>query len=312
MKKRNQAPKKQGKTTQKTAQQQARSGRSKIDVPNIPKDWKEVAHIDFCGFLDRDCEERIIYKTPEGDLKAARSSSNHGLEAIEDVQRDQVTLWIQECVVPEEFSADFSLPRRPTKSDQHESRRFSRDIMISKRRADILGSLARELKIDPKEIGENAIASYLAFIEKFPHLAEAQPRVVRMEAVFAPLAAGPLYDQLDRACAIYDLDRNSVADSAIGAYIDLVLRHERAQGSREFMLNCRGASDPENICFILSRPSEHARSMFDKSVQQISSQPFAQACTEFGELRELMMHHPALKTEREALEMIVEGASRLT
>ncbi len=73
----------------------------------IPKDWKEVAFIDFSGYLDRDCEERVIYKTPEGKLKAARRSSDEP-EVIEDVTREQVTKWLQECVIPEEFAADFS------------------------------------------------------------------------------------------------------------------------------------------------------------------------------------------------------------
>src|SRR6266404_292681 len=68
----------------------------------IQKNWQEVASIDFTGYLDRDCEERIIYKTPEGNLKAARSS-DEGLEAIEDVTREQVVKWIHECIIPEEF-----------------------------------------------------------------------------------------------------------------------------------------------------------------------------------------------------------------
>ncbi len=40
----------------------------------IPKTWKEVASIDFTGYLGRDCDERIIYKTPDGALKARPSS----------------------------------------------------------------------------------------------------------------------------------------------------------------------------------------------------------------------------------------------
>lgn len=75
----------------------------------IPKDWEEVASIDFAGYLDRDCEERIIYKTPEGTLKALRSSDPQYSEptVIEDVTREQVVRWILECVIPEEFEADF-------------------------------------------------------------------------------------------------------------------------------------------------------------------------------------------------------------
>jgi predicted transcriptional regulator len=191
------------------------------------------------------------------------------------------------------------------------SRRVARDIMISKRRADVLSRLALELRADPKEIGENAIESYLLFIEKRPDLAEAQPRFVARESVFAISAAGDLYDRLDHACEIYDLDRNSVVDSAVGAYLDMVLRHEDGSSAREFLLSCRGSSDPENIECALSQAGANVRSMFDKLVGQISAQPFAQACAEFSALRELTMHHPSLKKEREALEMIAEGAARL-
>ncbi len=80
--------------------------RSSVEL-EIPENWKEVACIDFTGYLDRDCELRIIYKTPEGGLKAARHSDDEP-EVIEDVTREQVTKWLQECVIPEEFAADFS------------------------------------------------------------------------------------------------------------------------------------------------------------------------------------------------------------
>ena len=190
------------------------------------------------------------------------------------------------------------------------SQRVPRDILISRRRADIFFGLALDLKADPKEIGENAISSYLQFIEKFPSLAEAQPRFVRSEAVFAVLPTGDLYDRLDEACAIYDLDRNSVVDSAIGAYLDLVLSCDNA-ASREFWLSCRGSSDPENIACILSRAGENVRLMFTKLASEIFAKPFAEACVEFGTLREMMMHHPGLRDELEALEMIVEGANRI-
>lgn len=75
---------------------------------SIPRDWEEVAALDFTGYLDRDCEERIIYKTPQGDFKAARHSDDEP-EVIEDVTRAQVRQWILECTIPEEFAADFRL-----------------------------------------------------------------------------------------------------------------------------------------------------------------------------------------------------------
>jgi hypothetical protein len=91
----------------------------------------------------------------------------------------------------------------------------------------------------------------------------------------------------------------------------MVLR-EASPKMRELLLSRRGSSDLENIAFILSAASENARSLFDKFVHQISTQPFGQACDEFGALREMTMHHPSLKKEREALEMITQGAARLS
>ena len=76
-------------------------------APPIPKNWTEVAAIDFSGFLDRDCEERIIFKTPQGALKARRS--DEGKVTIEDVTREQVARWIHEAVLPEEFADDFCI-----------------------------------------------------------------------------------------------------------------------------------------------------------------------------------------------------------
>ncbi len=87
--------------------------------------------------------------------------------------------------------------------------------------------------------------------------------------------------------------------------------HADCPALRELTLSYRGSSDPENIAFILSEPCEHSRSLFGKLVDQIYAQPFAQACNEFSALREMTMHHPQLKSERVALEMIVEGANRI-
>ncbi len=62
--------------------------------------WKEVACIDFAGYLDRDCDERMIYKTPEGGLKPAKHSVDEP-EVIEGVTREQVTKWVQQCLIPD-------------------------------------------------------------------------------------------------------------------------------------------------------------------------------------------------------------------
>lgn len=266
MKKRNQAPDKEDKTTQKTAQQEARRGLIEIEVP-LPD--------------------------------ALRRSAERGAKKL----GISTSLFVEQAIREH-------IPRvQAAKSVNHNA--AARDLMISRRRADLLSALARELKADPREIGENAIESYLLFIEKCPNLAEAQPRFVAGEALFAVMPNGELYDRLDEACAIYDLNRDSVVDTAIGAYLDMVLHYETGSPLRESTLRSRGSSESETIEFILSRAGENARATFGKLVMQISSQPFAQACTEFDALRELTMHHPSLKDERIALEMIAEGAARL-
>jgi hypothetical protein len=87
--------------------------------PEIPENWEEVAYIDFTGYLDRTCEVRTIYKTPEGTLKALKSSDDAYNEptVIEDVTREQVVRWLHECVIPEEFEADFRGGMQPKPGD---------------------------------------------------------------------------------------------------------------------------------------------------------------------------------------------------
>ncbi len=51
--------------------------------------------------------------------------------------------------------------------------------------------------------------------------------------------------------------------------------------------------------------------MFAKVANRLQDQPFEDACGELAAFRELVMHHPGLEAEREALEMITEGANRL-
>jgi hypothetical protein len=186
-----------------------------------------------------------------------------------------------------------------------------REVLISRRSGDVLKQLAAELKADARAIGENAIESYLAFIEKRPELAEAQPRFIQKDWVFAVAPTGDLYDRLYESCRIYDLDPGSVVDSAIGAYLDLVVSHAKNDAMRELTLSYRGSSDPENIEFVLSKMSESASSLFDQLVQQIAQRPLADACDDLSALRELVMHHPALKKQRVALEMVAEGGRQL-
>lgn len=74
---------------------------------NIPSTWTEIACIDFTGYVDRDCNERVIYKTPGGKLKAVRSDVGFDQPNVEDVSRKDVASWIRQCVIPAEFEADF-------------------------------------------------------------------------------------------------------------------------------------------------------------------------------------------------------------
>ena len=49
----------------------------------------------------------MVYKTPTGALMAVTRNASTGKEIIEDVSRQQVARWLHECVIPEEFEADF-------------------------------------------------------------------------------------------------------------------------------------------------------------------------------------------------------------
>ncbi|PZR80028.1 MAG: hypothetical protein DLM52_00215 [Chthoniobacterales bacterium] len=48
---------------EKTTKTTRRKNRREDEKLEIPENWEMVAGIDFTGYLDRDCEERIIYKT---------------------------------------------------------------------------------------------------------------------------------------------------------------------------------------------------------------------------------------------------------
>ena len=102
-----------------------RAIRKQLPQATIPENWAEVASLDFSGFPGRDCEERIIFKTPQGELKARRS--DEGKVTIEDVTREQVVRWIHECTLPEEFAADFS-PLDSTLA-RRDARRKARDVL---------------------------------------------------------------------------------------------------------------------------------------------------------------------------------------
>ncbi len=126
---------------------------------NIPQDWSEVAFIDFAGYVDRDCEERVIYKTPQGGLKAAKSSSEGGT-VIENVTRPQVARWILECVIPEEFEPDFrgALPNVAANGGCELKRLTSREIEVQ----------------DARDLLENAVAMSAALLESVAAMLELQ------------------------------------------------------------------------------------------------------------------------------------------
>jgi hypothetical protein len=262
MKKQNQAPTKDGKTTQNSRQQKARAGLMEIAVP-------------MTGTLRRAVER--------GAKKLNISPSRFVEQAIREVL--------------------------PVVTAQHAAQQ-NFEILISQRRSSLLHDLAKKIQIDPVLIGTNAIKSYLACVEEYPHLAEAQCRFVRTDALFTLSPDPQLAVSISEACEIYDLDRNSLADTAIGLWIDAALSDDSM--FRAASLESKGEMDPHQIAYRLGKLSEGADMMFGKLVQQISAQPFYQACGDFLALRGLVSHHPSLKTEREALEMIVEGANRLT
>lgn len=120
---------------------------------NLQPGWNEVAMIDFTGYTDHDCEERIIYKTPDGKLKAARHSTGQ-VEVIEDVTRDQVTRWLAQCVIPEEFEKDFA-----PQCKAPEKRRVK--LRLSKEGKAVIESAAAKRGLTISQFAEKAVRAEL-------------------------------------------------------------------------------------------------------------------------------------------------------
>lgn len=89
---------------------------------NVPRSWKEVASIDFTGYVDRDCDERVIYKTPEGKFKAVRHDVGYDQPNVDEVSREKVASWIHQCFIPKEFEADFTVSALPKTEEERVSR----------------------------------------------------------------------------------------------------------------------------------------------------------------------------------------------
>lgn len=281
-------------------------------VPEPPRaferGWEEVAMIDFTGYVDRDCEERIIYKTPKGELKAAKHLAG-GEEVIEDVTREQVTRWLTECVIPQEFERDFA---SALNGNSKAPRRYQ-DLLISQYRAEKLQELSDTLGVAAKQLWPQALSDYLLFVETYPHWAQAQPQFVHATAALAIFPTGPLHDRMDHVCGIYRLDKNSVVDAALRV-LEKFVRHHSNNGMKvdvEFTSDAPGIFEPENALCILTKAASPEQCTFAKIANQLCNQEFEAACGDLDAFRSLIQYHPGFEAEREALEMISEGANRL-
>jgi hypothetical protein len=184
-----------------------------------------------------------------------------------------------------------------------------KEIQISLQCRDGLCALAARIGIvDRMKIAAPAIRNYLDFIEQYPTLAEAQPRYANCtESLF--LDEQPLSERLARICGIYSLDHGQVANSAISVYLEWARRQQGAFG--QLVTANPGDILPEQIAYLLWRPSQSARNYFDEAVAKFPQLPFDATVERARALLGLIMPHPGFEKERIALEMIIEGASRL-
>lgn len=250
MKKTNQAPNQEAKTTQKLAQSKAARRRIKVIVPSVLKRKLITGATRAKVSLTKFCEAAIREKLQQ----------KKGFE----------------------------------------------QLLIPDYRLDQIISLADRLGADAGFLAERAINSYLDFVEQYPQLAQTQPRFVHGASVL--VVQPTVFERLDYLCVMFDLDRTSVADSALRVYIR---RAEHSAIDFELAKADPGGIDVEQIAYLLSQATSPAQCMFAKVANHYSNQDFEGACGDLGALRELVMYHPDLQREREALEMIVEGANRL-
>ena len=183
-----------------------------------------------------------------------------------------------------------------------------REIHISAVAKKFLVQIGKRLNADPREIGERAIGSYVKFVEKNPTLAEAQRKFVHCDALLGCIPESRLR-QLSRVCTIFHFDADQVADTAISAFV--IYAAQRTGELEKLLKDEPGSMDPESIEYILSLPSEAASSFISTSADLYFREPFIEARTKLAGLLELTRHHPGLRKEAEALEMILEGANRL-
>jgi hypothetical protein len=184
-----------------------------------------------------------------------------------------------------------------------------RELLITEDTKCRLQSLAITLGCDPMRIAERAVESYLDFVQKFQQLAQAQPRLKRCDALL--LLPQKLMDALDNVCAIYHLEANQVAESAVAVYADFAEWEENRHFFHELGTADPGGIDPENIAYLLSKASSSASAAFERILSEVTTHPFNESIGLFYELLELTKHHPGFEQRRAGLEMIVEGAQRI-
>jgi hypothetical protein len=189
--------------------------------------------------------------------------------------------------------------------DRQQPRR--REIAVSQYPRDSLAQFARETKTAEALIVERLVKSYCEFIEEYPHLATAQPRLVnRSASLWLPEA---LCAELVGICLIHDLEVGALVDRALRVYFHFVTT-ERDE-LKQFAKDHPGEIDPHQIAYIISQPSHELLLFVSATVRRAIDQRFTPAVEELAALRELTMYHPGLEKHRVALEMIAEGADRL-
>jgi hypothetical protein len=185
-----------------------------------------------------------------------------------------------------------------------------REIHVPLKLRDDLDILALNSGADALKIATMATANYIDFVEAHPEVAQGQPAFRDCSALLGFLpSTEKLFKKLDDICETYSLDVNQVFASAIGVYLEFA--REQTGVMADFVRKFPGGIDPEQIAFALSRPNEPERSFFEE-MTHFRGMPFDMVVGRSKALLGLIARHPGFEKERAALEMIVEGATRLT
>lgn len=197
-----------------------------------------------------------------------------------------------------------------TKSPKEPERRSS--VRLTRETKDALGPLALALNCESCRIVEGAIRGYLDFANDHD-LAWQQPRFKNCDEILHDAIGAKLANKLCVFEQTSGLAYDQIAEIAVRIYIDFANeQRSRFPGLLPLLVESPGEIAPEQIEYMLSRVSRSARSAFQRAVTDARSCSFDEACERLRGLLDFTTHHPGFEQERIAVEMIVEGAARIS